>query len=518
MTTAVSDSDAPAVGSPGSVSRRALRRRARRAATGLAADLYLWESLVALRVPWTLSTFRLVVCAAGAVVCLLVWTLSAVVANALLDLADPELSLSVIAATVLAFSYLAAAHVARDILSGLNPVTRNDPRHALLTALDLPLTTVALVYTAAPRLPLALAGSGAVAALCLPLREQTGLAAGDVVLLSTMPVLLGIAGAAIAATAAVAQRGRRLPTVRILVGLGVASIALGWASGKLVSTLSLDDSATKLEPRAVVGWMLPEAILLIALTLISVLVLHRSRADQIALTTAAPRTRTTDTSTLRTVLVRGLLAEIIAAPTFPVIRNTIVGSLCGVMILLGAGLAGLSFASLPATHVNTVMLSIIATLVLALCEALSRPVGPIRLALLMRSLWELGASRHQLAVAMLGTYGVVVGSSLVLTSVAYGLVTGSPSAAPALAHLLGLAAWVVAECVVPPLTNADGSAMYNAVTGVAIATMTAPVLLVVLRPGSSVFALLGVYSLILTGGAFSCLSKRVLRMPSVSAR
>ncbi|MGD9959749.1 hypothetical protein [Nocardioides sp.] len=480
-------------------------------------DLYLWESLVALRIPWTLRTFRLVVVVGGAACCLVLWTVSALVAHALLDMNDPGLALTVAVTASLTLTYLASAHVVRDLLSGLNPATRHDPRHALLKALDLPIATVAIVYALAPRLPVAVAGTGVVGALYLPLREQLGLTIPELVLVLTAPSLLALAGATLVAASAITRVERGLPRLRTVLTLGLISLAVGGATGEVVSGLVLVNT-TDPEPRSVLAWMPPASVVLAAVSAACVVRLVRHRPDRVAVPGASDVGRRSSSRSAATMMIRGLLAEVVAAPTFPVVRNTVVGLLCLGLGLTGASLAGLSLTDLPTTQVRTVMLTVVVTMIMALCEALSRPVGPIRLAPVLRQLWELGAERGQLAVVVLAAYALPVGTSLVLSTLAYALVTGTLSIAPALAHLIGLAAWVIAECVVPPVTNADGSAMYNAVTGVAILTMTAPVLLVVLHPSVVVDVLLCAYSLLLSGGAFTCLSNRVLHMPSVSAR
>ena len=481
----------------------------------VAADLYLWETLVALRLPFSLRAFRHGVTCVSVVAGLVVWTLAALVAGVLIDMGDPRLSLAVIAVTLLSLTYLAVVHFARDALTNTNPVHPDDPRHGLLKALDLHMPAVALVFTGVPRLPLTVVGTGAVLALALPLSGQVGLTRWDLSAAAATPVLLGAAGTVAAATAATTGRRIGLPRLHTLLVMGTGSVVLGIATARLVEGLLAERSSNVVNPATVIGWLLPQAVMLLVAAVGGCMALARSRL-RYGPSESAPRAARARVAA-RPTMVGSLLAEVTRATTFPVVRNTIVGSGCALLCLLGAVWAGLDLEELASPKVRFALTGIIATMVLALCEALSRPVGPIRLAATSRTLWELGANSRRIAATLLACYLVPISLSAALTSGAFWAVTHRFSLMPALAHLVGLAAWVVAECLVPPLTNADGSALHNAVTGVTILALSSPVFVAAFQWSASATSLLAVYSLILTGGAFECLSRRVLTMPSTYA-
>lgn len=495
----------------GCISPPASAARAARRVMSVAVDLYLWEVLVATRLGWSMQTFRRLVVAAG-LLTLGVGTIAAgLVGSALRGLDDPALSAAVVAAGALIVSYLAVIQIGREALMPMSPIAPADARYDFVRALELSPRIVGLVYGAMPRAAASILGSAVLLAVAWPVRSQIPLSTWDLATLGLLPLALGVAGAlwSVVVVAVAAPKG--LPRPGTFAVLGVASALVGVATGRIGVVIAQDRPV--LVGRSVVA-SADEILLGVALfAIMGLALLRRVHPGRIA---ARHRRRVPLPDALVGMeFYFALVRQVIVHPTFAAIRNTVIGAACALLGLASAGAAGWDFA-IHSIQIQTAVIGVLSVTVLTLTEALSRSVGPVRLAQTCRTLWELGWDRRALIVPLIGTYLVPMISSALLSTSLLRVLSGQWSALPILVHIVGLGAWLLAECLVPPLRHADGSAMYNVVTAVVTMSLMAPVVMANLWDPAVAFPLEVLYCLSLFGGALWLLSKYILVLPSSS--
>lgn len=506
------------------------RQVLRRSAATVPADLYLWELLTSLRLPLTVRSFRMLACVAVVSGTGLMTAASVVAASWLHDSGDKGLASMVLIGVVAALTYAAIGLLTHEWLSGQSPVNPADARLPLLCALDLSVARVQLTYALLPRLPLVVSGSAVMVVLVARLGPWLGLTGLESTILITTPVLLagaGSVGGMLVVTRRTARFRKGFSGLMIFViSTGVGSISgLLWGRAVLAGRRLPSGSPAVWGPGGAETVLVISSALLLAAGLAGALVLRRRWE------TGTPRWRPTPPATeprpaprFTRVLVpgdglgRSLKEEWVGGPTSVVIRSITrsQSGICG--LLVGLVVTG---ALVP----HTVPEPVAAVLVLAalmaavsLTEALSRPIGPIRLSPFMRVLWELGADPRWLARTVMRVYAEPLLLSTVLTTAMFALLTGHFSLLPAAANGVALGSWVIAECVVPPVVNPDGSAMHNAVSAVMALALSSPIVWCALNQHIWSNILASIYAIVLLGGANACLQRRVLSQPSSSGR
>ncbi|MGW3276148.1 hypothetical protein ACWDFH_32550 [Streptomyces kronopolitis] len=210
-----------------------------------------------------------------------------------------------------------------------------------------------------------------------------------------------------------------------------------------------------------------------------------------------------------------LVRELRGSAVYPLIKHVLLIGAGGIAAVAGFVLASpvrLPVTDLPA-HAHEVAAGAIAVMVLGLAETLSRAIGPTTLRAVLRATWEAGMSSWSIARALVLVWTACgVGAGAGTAAVVLLLAGPGLTAIPVITAVCGVSAALIAEAVVSPPRNTDGSATSDPVAGFVGLVLTGPVVWVFSQEWTVGPALASCYALTLTGVATACVRRNILKL------
>lgn len=487
-------------------------------------DFYCFEQLAAFRLPLSLRLFQLLLVMAGVVGGALLLSGSFVVAALVRALASERegTAYALTALVCVATVYFGAGYVFREALSIRRFVVSNSPNVGFFRALDISARDVLFVYcglrSTAYFSALFLVG----VVFVVMFRSAAGLSPAGMASVLAPPPAMYLLTMMVAARAAGRRRRPEPIGWPALLLLGGVCVALGYATARFlvgpIHQVGLAGSVSQARMTTLVAVL--GVVSAVVGGVSAVRLVHHVRRlgrDSFAIQQVRPA-RPARTRTGRGGLSLPLVLhhELVSSWAYPLLRKSFATLLTALLFGLGVLLSGASV--LPVADVPGRLFTIVSAVAfpvfLGLTELILRVVGPTTFAAQFRFAWENGLSEWRIAVYAGLSYVVPVVVLAAGTSAGLWMLAGVLTTAPLSAAVTVVAAALVAESLVAPPRNVDGSAAANTVGGLLALILAVPVLVVLSFESVAGELLAAGYGLCLGGGAVACLARRTRALPS----